>query len=147
MIETPHIAQSAALPAAVIPIVVARDRIKDVMGRAICELMSAIAVQGIAPAGPVFAHRLRCDPDRFVLKVGVPVATLIAAAGRTRPGELPATPVARTLFHGDHEGLPSAGAQSDVWLRRHGQTPAANLWECLLAGPSRTPDPRSGARH
>lgn len=48
------------------------------------------------------------DPDTFDFEVGVPVAAPVAAAGRVKPGELPAATVARTVYHGDYSGLGEA---------------------------------------
>ena len=70
------------------------------MGPAIAEVMAAVVAQGLAPAGPVFSHHLRMDPDTFDFEVGVPVKAPVSATGRVNASQLPAATVARTVYHG-----------------------------------------------
>ena len=84
------------------------------MGPGIGELMAAVAAQGIALAGPWFTHHLRMDPHTFDFEIGVPVTAPVAAVGRVKPGRSPATKVARTIFHGDYEGLAAAWGEFDA---------------------------------
>lgn len=141
MIDTPHITQTAAQQTAIIRLTVPRDEIQNVMGPGLSELMAAIAAQGIAPAGPWFTHHLRMDPDTFDFEIGVPVTAPVTAAGRMKAGQLPATKVARTIFHGNYEGLGAAWGEFDAWIAAQGHTPGADLWECYVAGPESNPDP------
>jgi len=103
--------------------------------------MAAIAAQGVAPAGPWFTHHLRMDPETFDFEIGVPISAPISAAGRVKTGHLPAATVARTVYHGDYEGLGAAWAEFDAWFTAEGHTPGPNLWECYVAGPESNPDP------
>jgi effector-binding domain-containing protein len=142
MIDTPQVVQSEAQEAAVIHLDIPRAEMRHVMGPAIGELMAAIAAQGGAPAGPVFAHHLTTSSERFDFEVGVPVAAPIAATGRVKPGRLPATKVARTVYHGPYEGLYAAWAEFGSWLAAQGHEPASgDLWEIYAAGPESSPDP------
>lgn len=141
MIDEPRIVQIDALRAAVIRLTVSRAEIRNVMGPAHGELMAAVAAQGVATARPWFTHHLRMDPDVFDFEIGVPVAAPIAAAGRVRPGQLPAATVARTVFHGDYEGLGPAWGEFDGWIAAQGHTPGPDLWECYVTGPESSPDP------
>jgi effector-binding domain-containing protein len=141
MIDTPHITQTAAQQTAIIHLTIPRDEIQNVMGPGLSELMAAIAAQGIAPAGPWFTHHLRMDPDTFDFEIGVPVTAPVTAAGRMKAGQLPATKVARTIFHGNYEGLGAAWGEFDAWIAAQGHTPGADLWECYVAGPESNPDP------
>jgi len=141
MIEEPQIAQAAAQTTAIIRLTIPRAEIRNVMGPGIGELMAAVAAQGIAPAGPLFSHHLRMDPDTFDFEIGVPVTAPVAAAGRVKPGQLPATKVARTMFHGGYEGLGAAWGEFNAWIAAAGHTPGPDLWECYLAGPESNPDP------
>jgi effector-binding domain-containing protein len=131
MIDTPQTTQTTAHDTAVIRCTIPRGQIQDVMGPGRSELMDTIAAQGVAPAGPWFSHHLRMGPDIFDFETGVPVATPIAAAGRVKPGELPATRVARTVYHGEFE----------AWIVAEGLTPRPDLWECYVTGPESDPDP------
>jgi effector-binding domain-containing protein len=140
-LDSPQVAQTAAQPAAVIRLTIPRAEIRKVMGPGLHEIMAAIAAQGVAPAGPWYTHHLRMDPEIFDFEIGVPVAAPVAAAGRVKPGGLPATRVARTTYHGSYEGLAAAWGQFDAWVAAHGHTPATDLWECYVAGPESSPEP------
>ena len=141
MLDKPQIVQTTAQPTAVIHLVVPRDEIRNVMGASHRELMEAVAAQGVVPAGPWFTHHFKVPDETFDFEIGVPVQTPIAAAGRVRPGELPATRVARTVYHGPYEGLGSAWGEFMSWIGAQGQAPAQDLWEVYVAGPESGPDP------
>ena len=141
MLDTPQITQTAAQLAAVIRLTIPRDQIRNVMGPGLAELMATIAAQGIAPAGPWFTHHLRMDPDTFDFEIGVPVTAPVAAAGRVKAGQLPATRVARTVYRGDYEGLGPAWGEFVAWIMANGHKPGPDFWECYVAGPESNPDP------
>lgn len=140
MLDSPQIVQTTAQPAAVIRFTIPRDQIQQVMGPGIGELMSTLAAQGIAPAGPIYSHHFRMDPGMFDFELGVPVSAPVAPAGRVRPGELPATTVMRTVYHGPYEGLGAAWGEFTAMIEAQGQAPAENLWECYVVGPESGPD-------
>lgn len=141
MIETPRITQTPARITAVIHLVIPRAEIQKVMGPSIGELMAALASQGIAPAGPIFSHHFRMDPDQFDFEIGIPVSKPVTASGRVQPGELPARTVASTVYHGGYEGLGTAWGEFEAWIGANGHTPAADLWESYESGPESSPDP------
>jgi effector-binding domain-containing protein len=45
------------------------------------------------------------------------------------------------VYHGGYEGLGDAWGEFGTWIEANGYTPAADLWECYLAGPESNPDP------
>ena len=141
MISTPQILQTKAQSAAVIHITVPRREMPKVFGPAVGELMAALAAQGVEPIGAVFAHHLKMSPDSFDFELGVKVAAPVIATGRVKPGELPAAKVARTIYSGPYEGLPSAWGEFNQWLNANGHEQAADLWELYSVGPQSTPDP------
>jgi effector-binding domain-containing protein len=141
VIDVPQITESADQLTAFIPLVVPLTEIQTVMGPAIGEVYAALATQGIAPAGPWFTHHRRQPTDTFDFAVCVPVATPVAAVGRVRPGRLPATRVARTVYHGPYDGLATAWGKFCAWIEANGHTPRADLWECYLVGPESSGDP------
>jgi effector-binding domain-containing protein len=141
MIDAPQITQTAAQLTAIIRLTIPREEIRNVMGLGIGELMTSIAAQDIAPAGPWFTHHLRMDPDTFDFEIGVPVTALVAAAGRMKPGRWPAMTVARTIHHGAYEGLGAAWRELDAWIAAKGRTPCPDLWECYVAGAESSADP------
>lgn len=141
MLDQPSITQSAAQPTAVIHLTVPRAEMRKVMGPGRAELMAALEAQGVVATGPWFSHHLKMHPDIFDFEIGVPVAAPVAASGRVRPGQLPATTVARTVYYGAYEGLGSAWSEFMTWIEAQGHTPAADLWECYVAGPESGSDP------
>ncbi|MDB5796104.1 MAG: transcriptional regulator, effector-binding domain/component [Paucimonas sp.] len=141
MLDQPHITHSAAQATAVIRLTIPRDQIRLTMQPAISELMSTLAAQGIAPAGPRFSHHLRMDPDGFDFEVGVPVATPVSAAGRVQPGQLPATRVARTVYSGPYEKLGEAWGEFIAWIKSEGYVMGEDLWESYVSGPEDGADP------
>ena len=141
MISTPQIFQTEAEAAAVIHLTVPRSEMRKVFGPAVGELMAALAEQGVTPSSPVFAHHLKMSPDTFDFEVGVKVTSPVKATGRVKPGALPAAKVARTIYHGPYDGLPSAWGEFDKWMRANGHEQAGSLWEQYSVGPQSTPDP------
>ena len=141
MIDTPQIVQSEAQITAVIRCSVPRQEIQKVMDPAIREVMSAVLDQGIGPAGPLYSYHWRMTPDRFDFEVGVPVRQPVKPVGRVQPSELPATTVARTIYHGPYEGLGGAWGEFQAWIEEQGHKPALDLWERYVAGPEVSRDP------
>jgi effector-binding domain-containing protein len=141
MIDTPQITESVEQLIAFIHLTVPRTEIRTVMGPGLTEVHAAIAAQGIAAAGPWFTHHLRMDPAVFDFEICVPVAMGVNATGRVRPGRLPATRVARTVYRGGYERLGAAWGEFDAWITANQLTPAPDLWEVYLAGPESSPDP------
>ena len=140
MIATPQIIQTSIQEAAVIRLTVPRSEMMQVFGPAVGELMAALAAQGVEPAGAVFAHHLRMPPDTFDFELGVKVVAPVKAAGRMKPGQLPAVKAARTVYSGSYEGLPSAWGEFVKWMKANGHEQAENLWEVYSIGPQSTPD-------
>jgi effector-binding domain-containing protein len=141
MIDEPRIVQTTAQPTAAIRFTIPRAEIRNVMGPGLAELMAAVAAQGIAVTGPWFSHHFRMDASVFDFEIGVPVAQAVAAAGRVLPATLRATTAARTVYHGNYDGLGAAWGEFNAWVEAKGHAPAADFWECYLAGPESGPDP------
>ena len=141
MLDTPEITHSPAQLTAVIRFTIPRAEIQRVMGPGITELMAAVRAQGIGPAGPWFCQHFKMDPATFDFEISVPVKAPVTPVGRVKPGQLPATKVARTVYHGPYEGLEAAWGEFDSWIKANGHKAAPNLWECYVAGPESGPDP------
>lgn len=141
MIDTPKIVQAPAQHTAMIHLTVPRAEIQKVMGPGLTEVKAAVAAQGIAAAGPWFTHHLKMDPKIFDFEICVPVASLVSAAGRVKPGKLPASKVVRTIYHGSYEGLAEAWGELGAWIKAKGFKPAEDLWERYVSGPESSPDP------
>jgi effector-binding domain-containing protein len=111
------------------------------MGPAIGEVMAAVHKQGVGPAGPVYAHHFRMNPESFDFEVGVPVSEPVEPVGRVEPGELPAATVARCIYAGPYERLGDAWGEFGAWIKANNLAPAEDLWEVYIAGPDSSPDP------
>ena len=141
MLDEPKIVQTPEQKVAVIHLTIPRNKIQEEMGPGHNELMSTLKAQGITPAGPWFSHHLRMDPAVFDFEIGVPVTAEVKAAGRVKPGTLPAATVARTTYRGGYEGLGSAWGEFEAWLTKNGHATAPDLWEVYSAGPETGNDP------
>ena len=141
MIESPKIVQTTAHQAAVIHLTIPRSEMMTKFGPAVQELMATLAEQGVKPVGAVFAHHLRMPPDMFDFELGVEIAAPVKSAGRVKPGVLPATKVARTVYHGPYQGLPGAWGEFVDWMKTNGHEQAEDLWEVYQVGPQSSPDP------
>ena len=143
MLDKPRILRTIAQQAAIIRLTIPRDQIRQVMGPAIQELMAALAAQGVAPAGPRFAHHLNMDLDIFDFEIGVTVTAPVAQAGRVTAGLLAGAMVARAVFHGGYEGLGAAWGEFNAWITAEGHTPGPDFWECYITGPESNSDSRA----
>lgn len=143
MIDTPKVVQSREQHAAVVHLTVPRSEIRKVMGPGLTEVKAAIASQKIEEAGPWFTHHLKMDPEVFDFEICVPVKSPVSAKGRVTPARMPARRVARTVYHGDYEGLGAAWAELAGWIKAQGLKPAADLWEIYVQGPETGKGPAS----
>ena len=141
MLDTPHVTQTDAVQTAVIHLTIPRAEIVHVMGPGITELMATVAAQGIKTTGPWFSHHLAMHPDTFDFEIGVPVSAPVQAAGRVAPGSLPGGKVARTILHGNYDGLPGGWGEFMQWIAAQGHKGAPDLWEVYVKGPDADPDP------
>lgn len=139
--EKPAIVETQAQQTAVVHVTVPRAQVREVMGPAIEEVLQAVKEQGAAPAGPVFTHHLKIDPEVFDFEVGVPVDAAIEARGRVRLGTLRATKAARAVHAGPYEELAAAWADFDRWIADNDHQAAPDLWERYLKGPESETDP------
>ena len=141
MLDTPQITDSPAQQTAVIRLNIPRSEIRNVMGPGIQELVSAVAAQGIGPTGPWFSHHFAMHSDTFDFEIGVPVSGPVTPAGRVTAGSLPAAKVARTVLHGNYDGLPGGWGEFMGWIDAQGLKTAPDLWEIYVKGPESDPDP------
>jgi effector-binding domain-containing protein len=146
MIETPEITHSQDQNYACLHLTVPREEIRMVMGPGIREVYTAIAAQGIPPAGPWFTHHLKRPDATFDFEICVPVNAPIAAAGGVKAGIWPSMRVARTVYHGDYdkgeyEGLAGAWPKFMEWIAEQRFTTTEDLWERYLVGPETSGNP------
>ncbi len=141
MIEPPEIVRTKPQLTATIHLTIPKNQICEVMLPGLTELMDTLAAQGIEPAGPWFDHHFKMAEDSWDFEICVPVSVPVKAAGRVRPGEWPAMKAARTVHHGDYEGLFEAWDEFLGWLDQHGHSPAADQYQRYVVGPESSPDP------
>lgn len=141
MIEPPSIVHLAPRPAAVIRFTIPRNEISAVMGPAIGELIACLTGQGLMPAGPVYSHHFRLDPDVFDFEVGVPVAGDFEPEGRVLAGSTPSGKAAMTTLHGSYDGLPEGWGEFHQRILSAGMPLAGDFWECYAEGPESGGDP------
>ena len=141
MIDTPQILQTEAQLTAVIRMTIPRADVQRMMGNGMKELVQTVNDQHVVMCSAVFTHHFTMDPATFDFEIGVPVKSAVTAAGRVRPGSLPAVRVARTVYHGGYEGLGAAWGELEAWIKAQGHTAAPDLWEVYVAGPESSPDP------
>lgn len=141
MIESPSLAEAPEQAIAYIPLHAARSELKDVFGPAVGELMAELAAQGVAPAGPMFAHYHEMDADGMTFDVAFPVAAPVQPNGRVQTGVRPAAKVARAVYVGNYDGLFGAWSQFGEWIKAKGLAPRGDLWEVYVVGPADNLDP------
>ena len=141
MIDAPQIVQSAPQRTASIHVTVPSSQIRDVFSPACQELGAALAAQGIAPAGKLFSYHLQMPGQTFDLEIGLPVDKAVAPAGRVKASELPSMKVARTVYHGNMEGLGAAWGELGAWVKANGHRTQPFLWEFYLVGADANTDP------
>ena len=141
MLDTPKITTTEPLITAMIHVTIPRSEIQKVMGPGLQELHAALDAQNIKATGPWFTHHLKMDPKVFDFEICLPVGKPVAAAGRVKPGSVPSTRVARTVYHGGYEGLGAAWGEFNEWIDAQGLTRTEDLWERYLSGPESGPDP------
>lgn len=141
MLDNPHITRTATRLTAIIHLTIPKDEIRNVMEPGLGELMTTIAAQGVKPTGPWFDHHFTITPDQWDFEICVPVSAPVVAAGRVKPSQWPAMNVARTVYHGDYEGLADAWGEFMDWIAANGHTPASDQYQCYVTGPESSPDP------
>jgi effector-binding domain-containing protein len=140
MLDEPQIIQTKSLPIAAIRFTIPREEIRHVMGPAMAEVRAAVRSQHIGPAGPMLSYHLKMSPEIFDFEVGVPISSALLPVGRVIGSELPASKVARTIYHGPYEELGEAWSEFMDWIIAQGLKPADALWECYTNGPESSSD-------
>ncbi len=141
MIDPPQIVLTVPQRIAFIHVIVPHTEIMKVMGPGLNELVATLAQQGVKPIGPWFTYHLHKPTETFNYRICVAIDQPVTPAGRMQCGELPATTVARTVFHGSYESLGAAWEVLETWISGVGRKPAVELWERYLVGPGDSSNP------
>ena len=134
-LEAPSIVTLAAQPVALIPIVVERGRIGEVMGPGLSELFAALAAQSIVPSGPWFTHHKQITDQTFDFEICLPVEAHVSRSGRVVAGERRAMRAFRAAYSGPYEGLSGAWIALHTQIAQSGQRVARDLFEVYAVGP------------
>jgi effector-binding domain-containing protein len=140
-IDAPQVIEIAPQLIASIRLCVPRGEMRKVMGPGLSELKAAVAAQGIAPTGPWFDHHFRRPTNTFDFEICLPVAARVTPVGRVKAGQRPATTIARTIYHGDYNGLGAAWGEFEAWIVANGHKTGPDFWQCYVAGPESNDDP------
>jgi effector-binding domain-containing protein len=105
------------------------------------ELRQVLADEGIARTGVWLTHHFKIPDQTFDFDISLPVDTDVTPQGRVSPGELRATRLARTVYHGDYAGLPHGWGAFLNWIRAENLTMAGDFWEVYSLGPDDSTNP------
>jgi len=141
MIEKPEIVHTSDQATAFIHLSVPREKVMELMGPAVAEVLAAVQAQGIRPSGPWFTHHLKRPTHVFDMEVCVPVSKAFTTAGRVKAGKIAAVKVARAVYHGPYDGLGAAWGEFITWIEAEKLKTRTDLWECYTVGPNSTSDP------
>ncbi|MGH6857571.1 MAG: GyrI-like domain-containing protein [Methylocella sp.] len=141
MLDAPQVIETAPQLTAGIRLCVAWAEMRKVMGPGLSELKAAVAAQGIATTGPWFDHHFRWPTDTFDFEICLPVAAQVKPVGRVKAGQLPAATVARTIYHGNYDGLGAAWGEFEAWILAKGYKTGPDFWQCYVPGPESNADP------
>jgi effector-binding domain-containing protein len=127
-------------PTAVVRATIPVSQIPAFLGRAYVEVMQALRVHGIAPAGPPFAYYLGMPTATVEMEAGFPVATPCGEYGDVVPSELPGGSIASTMHVGPYERMVETYNALMQWMTEHELAPGQSMWEIYLSDPRQEPD-------
>jgi effector-binding domain-containing protein len=147
--QQPQIRHRPAQSYAAIRETVTMQGLPSAIDRGFPELFGWLASQSVGLSGPPFIRYLRVDMDaELTIELAAPVDIEPPAAGRIRPGMLPAGRYVTLLHVGPYDGLVNANAALRRWAQERGilwQIDDASIWggriERYLTDPSQEPDP------
>jgi effector-binding domain-containing protein len=121
-------------PTAVVRDTVVEEHVAAFLGGAFGEVISALEVQGLPPAGPPFARYVVLDGG-FQVEAGFPCAGPAVPAGRVVPATLPGGRVAIVLHRGPYSEVAAAYRAAEAWLVQNSWEATGAPWEAYLDGP------------
>jgi len=139
----PEIITTKAQPTAVIHLEIPGRDMPKYMDPAVQEILIALTVQGLQPAGPMFSYHHRRPAETFDFELGFPVVKAIKPTGRVMNGTMPAEKVVRSVYQGPYEGLGPAWGELERWVREQGYSGTGRFWECYLDNPEEEKDPKA----
>lgn len=141
MIDTPEIINVPAQKVARIHLIVPSNEIMSHMTTGLAEVRQVLADQGVKSTGAWFTHHFKVPDQTFDFEICLPVSQDIKSQGRVIPGELRAAHIARTVYHGNYDGLPHGWGEFLNWLKSENLTMAGDFWEVYSVGPDDSANP------
>jgi len=111
------------------------------LGNVYVEVAGYLERKGAGPAGPPFARYQRIDDDTFGVEAGFVATTPVGGEGEIEPSDLPAGPVAVTVYTGPYDEIAPAYRALAEWISAQGGAPAGDPWEVYLTDPAADPEP------
>jgi effector-binding domain-containing protein len=141
MIDVPEISETTARLTALIHLTIPRSEIRAAMGPGIAELTAVVQAQGIGPVGSWFTHHLKVEPETFDFEICMAVSEPVVPVGRVVAGRMSVVKVARTVYHGDYQGLGAAWSEFKTWIAAHEHPEGPDFYEFYLVGPESSANP------
>lgn len=116
-----------------------RHRVRHTIAVLLELVMDAVGVQGLAPAGPLFAayHSLG---SLVTLEAGLPLSQTIRVQGVVQPSVLPGGTALYARHLGDPALLPDIRERLQHYGSSLGFRPLGSPWECYVVDALDTPD-------
>lgn len=141
LVRDPVVVTVSPRRTAVIRIESPADGLGEAIGAGLGEVIRAIAVNSLFPAGSPFTHYLSSGGEMVVAEVGFPVSGKIVPTGRVTEGELPGGTVASAFHIGPYDTIGETYRRVESWILLSGKKPGTTMWEVYLRGPGQETDP------
>lgn len=119
------------------------DKMGEMMGQAIGQVMAFVGRNKMRPAGMPFSAYPQMEPDgagNWEVVSGMPVQGEAEASGEMIDYDLPGGKVAVVTHMGPYDTLAQTYEAMMGWIYEHGLAPAGAMWEYYFTDPSREPD-------
>ncbi|MEQ1894111.1 MAG: GyrI-like domain-containing protein [Planctomycetota bacterium] len=119
------------------------DKVSATLAAILPEVGAVLQAQGAKMAGPPFSryHRIDLATHTIDLEAGISVKAPITAAGRVKPGELPAGNAAMTWHTGSYHDLQKSYDRLAAWMKTEKLSARGGFWEIYWTDPGLEPDP------
>ena len=131
------IKEVAAQPAACIRTKTTIDKLGEVLGPMYGEIMGAVELAGVVPAGMPFARFHDRQGNDVDLECGIPMSSAIETSGRVAANELPGGRVATVTHVGPYDQLRYTWDGIMGWVQSEGLRPNGVPWEVYVDDPTK----------
>ena len=113
------------------------DKLAEVIGPMLGEIMGAVHPSGITPTGMPFARYHEVQGQEVDLECGIPLSAAIETTGRVVANELPGGKVATVTHVGPYVRLKETWAGIMGWVQSQELTPNGPPWEVYIDDPTK----------